>query len=738
LQGQSPEGAWTDRDSRYRELHDKVRAEQQEIQQAYAECRAHLDDGQISRGLSICYEMLTRYPGNPIFLAMKQALEERNRRTQLDYVNSVVERAEEIADLKARVAYIQEAIEHYPADYQLQELLRNARDRRDLIDNITTSAHNAEHRGEFIEALERWRIVEELHPLYPNLRSEIERIQFRLQRYMADERKRQFRERVIWALEVGQYAAAAQESATALREFPGDHELTNLERLVQETAERAAEVDELLARGRECVATGRLDEAVDALRSAREINPLNETVRHFLGIALAEKGLSVVEANWRAAELLLREALALAPEDPTAKHLASRFAESERQDWIDQCLARIRDLSLKNESESALREVEEGLRRYPDDSRLLIEHDELLAQLGRRRSRLSDTEAAMSRSPEAKSEALPETRIPGPENLRLRKLQNKSIAQVLDILRNVRVRIRVAFPLLRRFLKSSPTSSTAASPHLPIGAKIDHIHFSVTAPDSLAAGESVEVHFWAHLARQRHAVIQRAARAMAISTEKVLMKSEGPFAVARGATITVDLSVSGLDSPQSSKTVMWTGEIGSAIFVVSVPRDVVPGGHPGCIRIRVDGVEVARLDFVLLIRNASRKMKTVKATIKRHKRAFASYASEDRDQVLARVQGIQKAAPRLDVFLDVVKLRSGQYWEEELWKAIPASDIFYLFWSHNAAVSEWVGKEWRCAYKAKGLDFIDPVPLEGPDKAPPPPELAAKHFFDPLLPFMNS
>jgi hypothetical protein len=33
-------------------------------------------------------------------------------------------------------------------------------------------------------------------------------------------------------------------------------------------------------------------------------------------------------------------------------------------------------------------------------------------------------------------------------------------------------------------------------------------------------------------------------------------------------------------------------------------------------------------------------------------------------------------------------------------------------------------------------DFIDPVPLEGPEYAPPPRELAAKHFNDPLLAFM--
>jgi hypothetical protein len=34
----------------------------------------------------------------------------------------------------------------------------------------------------------------------------------------------------------------------------------------------------------------------------------------------------------------------------------------------------------------------------------------------------------------------------------------------------------------------------------------------------------------------------------------------------------------------------------------------------------------------------------------------------------------------LDVFVDVVKLRSGQDWEEELRKHIASADVFYLFW----------------------------------------------------------
>jgi hypothetical protein len=69
---------------------------------------------------------------------------------------------------------------------------------------------------------------------------------------------------------------------------------------------------------------------------------------------------------------------------------------------------------------------------------------------------------------------------------------------------------------------------------------------------------------------------------------------------------------------------------------------------------------------------------------------------------------------------------------------IPEADVFYLFWCRHAKSSSWVEKEWRCALNKRGLDFIDPVPLESPEDAPPPLELAAKHFNDPLLAFLRS
>src|SRR5262249_11110863 len=64
------------------------------------------------------------------------------------------------------------------------------------------------------------------------------------------------------------------------------------------------------------------------------------------------------------------------------------------------------------------------------------------------------------------------------------------------------------------------------------------------------------------------------------------------------------------------------------------------------------------------------------------------------------------------VFLDIIDLRSGSGWEDALYEQIDTSDCFFLFWSSNAAQSSWVEREWRYALKRRGLDFINPLPLE--------------------------
>lgn len=110
--------------------------------------------------------------------------------------------------------------------------------------------------------------------------------------------------------------------------------------------------------------------------------------------------------------------------------------------------------------------------------------------------------------------------------------------------------------------------------------------------------------------------------------------------------------------------------------------------------------------------------------------AFASYASEDRAEVLRRIQGMRAWQPGLDIFVDFHSLFPGERWKERLQEEILKRDRFFLFWSRAASASGYVESEWRAALVCRGLSSITPVPLEPPDVAKPPTELAALHFGD--------
>ena len=265
---------------------------------------------------------------------------------------------------------------------------------------------------------------------------------------------------------------------------------------------------------------------------------------------------------------------------------------------------------------------------------------------------------------------------------------------------------------------------------------IDLLHFTVTAPPVLRPGAAHSMDVWAHLAKQRREVIERAREE---AGESIQIKTKGPARVARGSVLSVRLNFPDLTVDPPEDSILWEGEAGNATFIVRVPETSRPGPLPGAAVIYTNGLQVCRLTFVLQIGTQTSATEPIATDMRRHRRAFASYASADRDAVLARIQGLQKGAPDLDVFLDVARLRSGENWQVKLQRELLSRDVLYLFWSEAASRSQWVEWEWRCGLREHGIGFIDPVPLVSPERVPPPNELAGQlHFNDWVLAYMRN
>jgi hypothetical protein len=260
----------------------------------------------------------------------------------------------------------------------------------------------------------------------------------------------------------------------------------------------------------------------------------------------------------------------------------------------------------------------------------------------------------------------------------------------------------------------------------------DRVRFTVTCKPAVAPGESFIINVWGHLEHHLKTVIERANHLH--GADQFQVASKGPVHIKRGSNLTVRLRMDEFIIDEPEDFLVWDGEIANAVFLIQAPTEFTGESTAGRIAIYLDGLQIARLYFQLWVApKPLTKVSSVSLREEHNMRAFASYASVDRDRVLGRIQGMQKVLPKLKVFLDVVSLRSGTNWEQQLWNEIPTNDIFYLFWSSAASESEWVKKEWRCALQTKGLEFIDPVPLDSPESVPPPPELATKHFNDWVL-----
>jgi TIR domain len=256
----------------------------------------------------------------------------------------------------------------------------------------------------------------------------------------------------------------------------------------------------------------------------------------------------------------------------------------------------------------------------------------------------------------------------------------------------------------------------------------DSVTFAAFAPATIAPLQSFVLDVWAHTAAQSKDVAEEALKIGRGS--KLGVKRE--VSMARGTVVGVVLEIPTLHIPDPIDSLVWHGQPSNASFIVEVPSDAAYGTHTGRAIITASAIPVTKLIFSLLVSPQApvKDAAPIPATECTPRTAFASYSSRDRAEVLARVQGMHKIRPELDVFIDVISLRAGQQWEEEIGRHVRSDDIFFLFWSEHAAASREVEKEWRLALAERGIDYIDPVPLSDPAEIIPPRELQALHFND--------
>ena len=260
--------------------------------------------------------------------------------------------------------------------------------------------------------------------------------------------------------------------------------------------------------------------------------------------------------------------------------------------------------------------------------------------------------------------------------------------------------------------------------------QVDTVDCSVFSVARAAPGSTVLVQVFLHV--PEHAERVQGLAALMDSSTALKGTQTLDIDLPRGAPVTITLSAPGLDVDEPQQTVRWRGKPVFCQFQVTLPPGSPAKTHRPVVRVAVSGGLVGRIVFELLAYplapSADRKLT---GEARRYERAFLSYASPDRREVLKRAQVLQAA--RVGIFQDILSLDPGARWEKEIYKHIDECDVFLLFWSNAARQSEWVVKEAEYALarqETSGLPDIVPVIIETPPPLPPAGPLSALHFND--------
>jgi hypothetical protein len=265
----------------------------------------------------------------------------------------------------------------------------------------------------------------------------------------------------------------------------------------------------------------------------------------------------------------------------------------------------------------------------------------------------------------------------------------------------------------------------------------------VFAPPAVRGGDNFLVYVFAHAPEDAAEVESLARNYYAKAEPRGSVGLNSP--VQENDSLTFELLLPEMTIDESLQSMVWCGRPESVQFGVTVPPDFTPRDVWGTIRVSRDSVPMGHLKFNLTVSapgstTASAPEPETRSEMHRYRRAFISYASDDRNEVLKRTQMLSRN--HIEFFQDILSIDPGERWERRLYLEIDRCDVFYLFWSTAAKKSPWVIKEVEYAMQRSGSNElappeIVPIIIEGPPPVAPPPELAHLHFNDQMIYFIQ-
>ena len=291
-----------------------------------------------------------------------------------------------------------------------------------------------------------------------------------------------------------------------------------------------------------------------------------------------------------------------------------------------------------------------------------------------------------------------------------------------------------------RTLEHEPKESSAESEEVSFAAGLEEeeeeqgIYFRAYHPRAVAPSVWRRLLVYAHLSEALDEVEQDAGRIL--GTEARAYKDVGApsnMAIAPGTEITLIPTAEGLEFDPPEQILTWADTWQRAEFRMRAGGARTGHVAHGSIEFYVGPLLVGdlRLDVVVTPEETvgeGPEPDPEMHSARLYRSVFASYSHAD-SRLVEAVENAYRALG-MDYLRDVMTLKSGQSWSDELLHKIEEADVFQLFWSKNASRSAYVEQEWRHAIRqraGKGTTFIRPVYWEDA-LAPVPVELSQIHF----------
>ena len=282
---------------------------------------------------------------------------------------------------------------------------------------------------------------------------------------------------------------------------------------------------------------------------------------------------------------------------------------------------------------------------------------------------------------------------------------------------------------------AAPDAGTPDSIALPAGTvsavgrhssrpDLDLVHCSLFAPPGVARGASATLQVLVHRPPVA-ADAQPLARQHALASQPSALRSL-EAEIGCGERLFFELTVPGLQVKEPIESLVWNGQTASIQFEVAAASDCPTSNVIGTVQLSLgEGhAPIGHVKFRMLVtagefQDVGFRVQPIGEAAHRYRKAFLSFASADRSEVLKRIAMLE--ALNIEFFPHALDPPPRERWERGLYRQIDECDLFLLFWSTATKNSCWVLEEVRYAVRRKqGDDRLPPEILPVLLKAQPP------------------